>query len=97
MFFDDILVPPHLLFPDTNFNADENVFVWKNEDTELFFDIGETVRFRVEAEEWVDQSPKGPPSKQGGGDEVDGEGVRKPPYSIVASMCEAGLGPVTWW
>lgn len=91
-FFHDILVPPQLLFPDTTFDTNENVFVWKNDDTDLYFDIGETVRFRIEAEEWVDQAPKGPKT-----DEEEDSSGKRPPYSLIASMCDPGLGPTTWW
>jgi len=48
------------------------------------------VRFRIEAEHWVDQSPLGPGEKE--------EGIeKKSPYTIEASMSEAGLGPCLWW
>lgn len=57
----------------------EQVWVWDNGEGGLFyFDIGETVRFRVEAEEWHDQIPNAP-------DMPDGSAMaeRKPPYSII--------------
>ena len=67
--------------------------MWKNDDNELFFDVGEVVRFRVESEQWHDQSPDAPPKATDTAAEIE----RKVPYSIIASMCDAGLGPVTWW
>ncbi|KAI5298873.1 D-arabinono-1,4-lactone oxidase, partial [Ascosphaera pollenicola] len=56
------------------------VWVWDNGDGSTFyFDIGETVRFRVEAEEWHDQIPDAP--------SLEGTTVseRRPPYSIIVS------------
>ena len=52
--------------------------MWKNDDTDLYFDIGETVRFRIEAEEWVDQAPKGPKT-----DEEEDSSGKRPPYSLI--------------
>lgn len=58
-------------------NSEENVFVYKTEDNDLYFDTGDSVRFRVEAEEWCDQAPKGPKKE---------EDEKTPPYSIVVSQ-----------
>lgn len=58
----------------------EQVWIWENDEgSEFFFDVGEVVRFRVEAEEWHDQVPNAPEL----GDETPQE--RKPPYSILVS------------
>lgn len=92
-FFNDIYVPPHLLFPDTEFEESEQVYIWRNEGSELYFDKGDIVRFRIENEEWHDQSELAPPGKEDTTSEIE----RKVPYSIVASMQEPGLGNVLWW
>ncbi|KAI9838681.1 MAG: hypothetical protein M1819_004995 [Sarea resinae] len=91
-FFDDIFVPPHLLFEETQFDHAEQVFIWRNDGNELFFDKNETVRFRVEAETWNDQSPTAPSER----DTTSAIG-RKSPYTIEASMSQGGLGPTLWW
>lgn len=58
----------------------EQVWIWENDEgSEFFFDVGEVVRFRVEAEEWHDQVPNAPEL----GDETPQE--RRPPYSILVS------------
>lgn len=60
----------------------DQVWIWDNGEGAIFyFDIGETVRFRVEAEEWHDQVPDAP-------DDQDGMAVmeRKPPYSIIVGF-----------
>lgn len=64
--------------------------VWKTDDDELFFDNHETVRLRIEEEEWNDAAPVGPKRE---GEEEE----KKSPYKLVASMEEAGMGPCMWW
>lgn len=57
-FTSDIFIPHQNLFENCTFNRAESTWVWKPEGTlELFFDNGETVMFRVEQEEWIDQKP----------------------------------------
>lgn len=79
--------------------AEEGVWVWHNntnegEEDQLYFDNGNIVRLRVEAEYWTDQAPDG--SKKAG--ETNGDAVkRKVPYRIEGSMAEPGLGDVMWW
>jgi len=80
-FFDDIIIPANLLPEDTRYNSAERVWIWDSEGNELFYDNKEVVRFRVEREIW-----------DGG---VDNE--TRPPYRIIGSMTQAGLGPLLWW
>jgi len=69
----------------------EQVWIWTTPDqVNLYYDPQEIVRFRIESEKWVDQSPLGPNEKE--------EGLEKTsPYAIEGSMMEEGLGPVLWW
>ena len=53
--------------------------MWHNEGTKLYFDKGDLVRFRVEEEEWQDQSPTAPPAKTDTTTEIE----RKVPFSLV--------------
>ncbi|KAF2139129.1 uncharacterized protein K452DRAFT_255268 [Aplosporella prunicola CBS 121167] len=104
-FFDDIFVPgPVNLFEGVKFNNAESVWVWTTETgDELFFDMEERVRLRVEAEVWTDLSPQAPliagANGSGGENGEGGEGSeeRRSPYCVVASMQQAGLGPTLWW
>jgi DNA-directed RNA polymerase III subunit RPC8 len=91
-FFNDILVPPHFLPQGSRFDFADHVWMWDNEGATFYFDVGEVVRFRVEAEEWHDQIPNAP-------DQLEPAAVseRRPPYSIVGSVQMAGLGPISWW
>lgn len=55
------------------------MWVWVTEQgDELFFDLEETIRFRVEAEIWTDQSPQAPTTD-------DTQVERKSPYRIIVS------------
>ncbi|KAF2754123.1 DNA-directed RNA polymerase III polypeptide [Pseudovirgaria hyperparasitica] len=92
-FFEDITAPaPTSLFEDTTFDAKELSWVWTPEggDGELYFDLGEVIRFRVESEEWHDRSPQAPGSEDSGKDD-------QPPYSLLVSMQQSGLGLTMWW
>ncbi|PGH00392.1 DNA-directed RNA polymerase [Blastomyces parvus] len=92
-FFNDIFIPPSLLLDGARFDFADQVWIWDNgEGAVFYFDIGETVRFRVEAEEWHDQIPDAPDDQESGA-----VMERKPPYSIIGSMQIAGLGLVAWW
>ena len=67
----------------------ENVFVWVTEwETELFFDLQEVVRFRVEGEHWNDVAPQQPKPDE----EID-ETQKTPPYQIIVSPCRYEPGP----
>lgn len=54
------------------------------------------MRFRIEEEHWFDQTPIGPAARE----ELGTTGAApalKSPYTLVASMEDAGLGPCLWW
>jgi len=58
----------------------------------MYYDNQETVRFKITEEVWTDQTPIGPNTQK------DDEVVeRASPYSLKASMQDAGLGPCLWW
>ena len=56
-FTSEVFVPHQNLPSPSTFSRAENVWVWDSEGTEMFFDKGEPVLFRVEQEEWIDQKP----------------------------------------
>jgi len=60
----------------------------------MYIDQGEVVRVRVEADEFYDDEP-GPP-KAAEGVQVQRE-LKRSPYSIICSIAEQGLGPISWW
>lgn len=67
-FFDDILIPADSLQHPSQFNEEEQVWMWQfsdgggddEESHDLFMDIGEEIRFRVINEAFTDTSPSGP-------------------------------------
>ena len=106
-FFEDILVPPQVLFEGTAWGKDDagtEAFIWhsKSEETgeelEFFFDRAERCLYRVEDEQWQDLSPQ---MQSGNEDYVERENseeiVRRTPYQILGSMALSGLGPSVWW
>ena len=97
--------PPPSSYPLTHTylssSRDEQNWIWHtSEETQLYYDNQETVRFRIEAEHWHDQTPIGPTVKEEefGGFGIGGGDVgKKSPYTITASMEDPGLGPCLWW
>lgn len=64
-------------------------------------DVGETVKFRVIDEEFVESEPTGPPesneastSKQ---TKTTNDNNSRPPYRIIGAINESGLGLDSWW
>ncbi|KAF8605847.1 hypothetical protein BDV93DRAFT_489885 [Ceratobasidium sp. AG-I] len=71
--------------------------------TRLYLDRSESIRIRVERDEFYDNEP-GPrkaDSAAGGAalqdDRADAEADRKAPYTITASVHGDGLGVLAWW
>jgi len=91
-FFDEIFIPHTYLFEGSTFDIKENVWIWNNDGNEFYMDKNEIIRFRVEEEAFEDQLPI-PPHLQDDRMEVE----RKPPYKIIASAQQAGMGLVAWW
>ncbi|CAK7208921.1 DNA-directed RNA polymerase III complex subunit Rpc25 [Sporothrix bragantina] len=91
-FFDDILIPFDELPDEAEYDMNQQLWVWNIEDTRMFYDNHEMVRFRVIDEEWHDQTPTKPIER---GEEPDER--RNPPYRIRGSMKDPGLGVCIWW
>ncbi|KAK4451499.1 RNA polymerase III subunit Rpc25-domain-containing protein [Podospora aff. communis PSN243] len=91
-FFHDIFVPWSELPDGSEFEAKEGLWVWKEEDQELFYDNNEMVRLQVLFEEWHDQAPSGPLDLA---DQPASELL--PPYKIIGTMKAPGLGCALWW
>lgn len=91
-FFDEIFIPHTSLFDGSTFDVKENVWIWNNEGNEFYMDKNEVIRFRVEEEAFEDQLPIPPHLQE---DRMEME--RKPPYAIIASVQQAGMGLTSWW
>ncbi|XP_076006301.1 DNA-directed RNA polymerase III subunit RPC8 [Genypterus blacodes] len=109
-FFDDILIPPESLQQPAKFDEAEQVWLWEYETDEgahdLYMDQGEEIRFRVTDEVFVDTSPTGPaaaaqpdaPPQPGQPTPPPVEEEKKEaPYTLIGSICEPGLGLLSWW
>lgn len=88
-FFDNIFVPETMLFENSYFHEDEEVWVWPSGETEIFFDNGTVVHARIEKETWQDAMQVDEKKAK--------DAAARTPYSIEASMAEVGLGGVEWW
>ncbi|WLF78018.1 DNA-directed RNA polymerase III complex subunit Rpc25 [Lodderomyces elongisporus] len=92
-FFDDIWIPAEYLFENCEFGEKEKAWIWKTDESELYLDINERIRFRVEQENFYNVKPK--TSSEASGLEEPKE--KLPAYSITASCQAPGMGCVSWW
>ncbi|PAA84457.1 hypothetical protein BOX15_Mlig030549g1, partial [Macrostomum lignano] len=107
-FFDDILIPPDQLQHPSRFenSRGEPAWVWAYDtgaDTgphQLPMERGDRLRFRVVEELWRDVLPGGKQQPQQLGQQPAApldEAARLPPYSLLGSVNEPGLGLLDWW
>ncbi|CAJ2513482.1 Uu.00g016010.m01.CDS01 [Anthostomella pinea] len=91
-FFEDIFVPYKELPESTEFDHNEQSWIWVLEDDErMHYDKNEMVRFQVIDEVWNDQMPETV-------EDEDMENAKKvSPYSIQGTMMKEGLGVCLWW
>ncbi|KAH3679681.1 hypothetical protein WICMUC_000821 [Wickerhamomyces mucosus] len=97
-FFNDIFIPKNMLFPDCEYNINENAWIWKpDEETNLYLDINEKIKFRVEEEIFINVKPKGPKLENETEPTPEEEANKKPSYAILGSCQTDGMGCVSWW
>ncbi|CAM0143080.1 unnamed protein product [Umbelopsis sp. WA50703] len=106
-FFDDIVIPPSHLQPGSTFDPEERVWVWTYEDSKLFMDIDEKIRFQILSEEFTDTTPTpaniGPAGRrQSAADttainDLAANSTKIAPYSLTGTIAEDGLGLLSWW
>lgn len=105
--FEDIFIPQKMLFEGCYYSPDDNAWVWAmNEDTKLYFDVNEKIRFRVEQEVFVDVKPKSPREREleeqmeqdeKMAEEEKGKSEKPPAYALLGSCQTDGMGLVSWW
>lgn len=102
-FFDEIFIPKAYVFENCSYRAAERAWVWQpDEETELFIDINERIRFRIEEEVFINVKPK-PEEQQQPHYQIQQQQPQQdkpnapPPYAIVASCQTEGMGCVAWW
>lgn len=92
-FFDDIFVPKMYLFENCFFKSEEKAWVWKPEEgSELYIDINDEIRFRVEEECFSEVKQKSSTIELG-----KEEKNALPPYFLIASCQTDGMGCASWW
>jgi DNA-directed RNA polymerase III subunit RPC8 len=80
-FFDDIFIPREHFPQDTHYDEEEGVWVWKyDEGVDLYFDIGEEIRFMVLSEEFRERV-----IEKGDYNVPDEEEETKPLYSVTVT------------
>lgn len=67
----------------------EQRWIWHSNHGDLFLNIGETIRFVVENEVFVDCNPQTAPNRT-----CEQEPV---PYTLTASCNKDGMGSILWW
>ena len=122
-FFDDIFILPHLLPSPCAFDYQEQAWFWLLDpasdahvadpllsapEERMYLDIGETIRFAIESDEFYDLEP-GPAVGEGKLGETPNHVGNIPgapgskgstassAYRIVATIAGQGLGLVSWW
>lgn len=104
--FNDIFIPRNMLFEGCYYSPDDNAWIWPmDEETKLYFDVNEKIRFRIEQEVFVDVKPKSPKEREQEEHErqqAEEAGVpyieTKPPaYALLGSCQTDGTGLVSWW
>ncbi|WFD33158.1 DNA-directed RNA polymerase III complex subunit Rpc25 [Malassezia sp. CBS 17886] len=122
-FFDDIYIPPHLLPSPSAFDYQEQTWFWLLDpaseahvadpllsapDERMYLDVGETIRFAIESDEFFDLE-RGPAVGEGKlGETPNGVGsipgdpgakgaANYSSYRVTGSIAGQGLGPVSWW
>lgn len=107
-FFDDIFIPKDELQHPSRFEEAEQAWVWEypveegdQEKHDLFMDVGETIKFRIIDEEFLESEPNGPPEAESSNVSTSNQNqehtARPPPYRIVGAINESGLGIESWW
>lgn len=105
-FFNDVFIPSNMLFENCVYNPNDNAWIWSmDEETQLYFDVNEMIRFRVEKEVFIDIKPTDP-SKETKNDEDEKDSANgaenennknPPPYALIGSCQTDGMGLVSWW
>jgi len=103
-FFDDIFIPKDELQHPSRFEMSEQAWIWEypvddGEKHDLYIDVGETIKFRVIDEEFVESEPTGPPSSSDAAQATTSKQNENilPPYRIIGAINESGLGIESWW
>ncbi|KAI8633469.1 RNA polymerase III subunit Rpc25 [Xylariaceae sp. FL1651] len=90
-FFEEITVSYKELPENTEFDHNEQAWVWVVDEDRMHYDKNEMVRFQVIDEGWNDQVP------ESGEQEAVERAKKISPYTIKGTMMKEGLGVCLWW
>lgn len=92
-FFDEIWIPKDFLFENCKYSELEQAWIYLLDENELFIDVNEKIRFRVEEENFYNVKPKLEDEQT----EEEKKATTLPPYTITAFCQDYGMGCVSWW
>ena len=92
-FFDEIWIPKDFLFENCKYSELEQAWIYLLDENELFIDVNEKIRLRVEEENFYNVKPKLEDEQT----EEEKKATTLPPYTITASCQDYGMGCVSWW
>jgi DNA-directed RNA polymerase III subunit RPC8 len=108
-FFDDIIIPPGLMPEGCRWDAHERVWVWSFDGNDMFVDPEEPIRIRILSEVFTETAPTPKEvliASMAAAQPADNHMppptpppslYNNPPYRLIASIAEDGLGLVSWW
>ncbi|KAJ1834448.1 DNA-directed RNA polymerase III complex subunit Rpc25 [Coemansia sp. RSA 2706] len=92
-FFDDIKIPASEMPSGSEYSSEEGLWLWRFDGASLYMDLGDPIRFRVKETRFLDVSPPRPQI----GDVDNMPAAHAPPFSLICSIAEDGLGMCVWW
>ena len=95
-FFNDVFVPEHMLQEPSAFDEEEQLWVWNYQNSRMFMDLEEPVRFRCSSVRFPEQ-PRNAKALDGNpllGRTYEGNFA---PMVIVGDVNADGLGLTSWW
>jgi DNA-directed RNA polymerase subunit RpoE len=96
-FFNDVFVPEHMLQEPSAFDEEEQLWVWNYQNSRMFMDLDEPVRFRCSSVRFPEQ-PRNAKALDGNspllGRTYEGNFA---PMVIVGDVNADGLGLTSWW
>ena len=105
-FFDDIVIPPGLMPEGCRWDAGERVWVWSFNGNDMFIDPEEPIRIRVLSEIFTESAPTPKELLMANANQQNNlappptpppSQFTNPPYRLVGSIAEDGLGLTSWW
>lgn len=98
-FFSDILIPKYALPQPATFDTNDQLWVWDFDGNDMWFDVEEEIRFRVQSVKFH-LVPTRMDMQKAADAAVPVVGTAEKPYApmtLVGDVNDSGLGLVNWW